>query len=417
MTAYVPRVIDSELGDDLAVMGAVLLEGPKAVGKTATASQVARTVYRLDTDDEVRTLMETDARRVLNAPGPILLDEWQELPTAWNLVRRAVDDQASPGRFILTGSATPRDETRMHSGAGRIARLRMRPMSLAETGHSTREVSIQALLDGETPDASPSTLSIDDLFERMVVGGWPAVSEWNEKRATRWMRNYLTNVAEVDLPALGPRRRPDNIARLLAALGRSVGTPLNRRDLEREVGGDNGPIASETLTHYLSALERLMLVEPLPAWKPHMRSRVQSRVSPVHHFVDPAVGLAALRVSVSGLGDDLRAAGLHFESLVLRDLRVYAQNLGATLSSWRDTRSGREVDVILELPDGRWAAIEIKLGEGATDAAADSLTAFARSVDTSVHRAPAALIVVNAGRFTYRRPDGVVVVPIGVLGP
>lgn len=417
MAGYVPRIIDSELRDDLAVMGAVLVEGPKAVGKTATASQLARTIYRLDTDDEVRALIDTDARRVFNAPGPILLDEWQELPTVWNLVRRAVDDQASPGRFILTGSATPRDDTRMHSGAGRIARLRMRPMSLSETGHSSGEVSVRALLNGEVPDASPSTLSVDALLERMVVGGWPATGEWNERQASRWMQNYLTNVAEVDLPALGPRRRPDNIARLLAALGRAVGTPLNRRDLEREVGGDNGPIASETLTHYLSALERLMLVEPLPAWKPHMRSRVQSRVSSVHHFVDPAVGLAALRVSASGLGDDLRAAGLHFESLVLRDLRVYSQDLGATLSSWRDTRSGREVDVILELPDGGWAAIEIKLGEAATDAAADSLTAFARSVDTSVHRAPSALIVINAGRFAYRRPDGVVVVPIGLLGP
>ncbi len=418
MVTYRARVVDDELAQRMRIMGAVLIDGPKAVGKTQTASRVAKTVYRLDTDDVALAALEAHPDALFSRPTPILFDEWQQSPAIWNLVRRAVDDHDGAGLYLLTGSATPRDTERMHSGAGRISRLRMRPMSLFESGHSDGSVSFAALLAGETPrgDGS-STLTVPELLERVVVGGWPETVDRIEADARIWLRDYLTNLAEVDVPALGPRRKPQNIARLLAALGRAVGTPINRADLEGEVGGDGGAIASETLTNYLSALERLLLVEPLPAWRPHMRSRTRLRTSAVHHFVDPSIGTAALGVGTADLLNDLNAAGFHFESLVIRDLRIYSQALGVQLSSWRDSQSGKEVDAVLELPNGGWAAVEIKLGEGAVDVAAQRLTYFAAKVDVDRHGPPVALIVVTGGRLAFQRKDGVFVVPISQLGP
>lgn len=417
MTEYRSRVVDAELRDRMSVMGAVLVDGPKAVGKTFTASRVAETVLRVDVDRAARAALEVHPEQLFTYSTPILFDEWQEAPELWNLVRRAVDDHDEKGMYVLTGSARPRDDARMHSGAGRISRLRMRPMSLYETGHSNGEISLEALFAGAEPTGAPAQLTVPDVLERTVVGGWPDLLGASERTARTWLSDYRRNLAEVDIPGLGPRRSPENISRLLAGIGRSVGTPLNRSALEVEIGGAGGPIASETLANYLDALDRLMLIESLPAWRPHMRSRTRLRVSPVHHFVDPSLGTAALGVGVNDLLNDLEAAGYHFESLVLRDLRVYSQALDATLSSWRDSQTGAEIDVVLELPNGRWAAFEIKLGEAAADTAAASLLHFAGKVDTARHGDPLALVVITGGRFAYRRADGVDVVPITALGP
>lgn len=417
MTDYRPRVVDGELKRRMAAMGAVLIDGPKAVGKTRTAVEVAASVFRMDVDEAARAALEVAPEQLFSSPAPIVFDEWQETPRLWNLVRRAVDDHDGRGLYVLTGSSRPRDDARVHSGAGRIARLRMRPMTLFETGHSTGEVSLHRLLDGGDPVGASSGLSIDGLLERIVVGGWPDLLDVGEREASLWLSDYLRTLAEVDVPGLGPRRNPGNITRLLAALGRSAATPLNLTSLAKDVGGARGPIASETLANYMDALERLMLIEPVPAWRPHMRSRTRLRASAVHHFVDPSLGTAALGVGTRQLRQDLNAAGLHFESLVMRDLRVYGQSLGAALASWRDSQTGHEVDAVLELPDGRWAGIEVKLGESAADAAAASLLRMAGKIDRERHGEAAALIVVTGGRFSYRRPDGVCVVPITALGP
>ena len=417
MISYRPRVVDAELRDLMGFMGAVLIDGPKAVGKTVTATRVARTVFRMEVDRAARAALETYPDQLFASPTPILFDEWQDTPDIWNLVRRAVDDHSDKGLYLLTGSSRPRDNARLHSGAGRIARLRMRPMSLFESGHSTGAVSLAAILDGAEPSGAPAPLSIPDLIERIVVGGWPETIDLPERAARAWVAAYNRNVVEVDVPALGPRRNPGNLTRLLASLGRGVGTPLRRSAVTIEVGGQNGPIDDKTLTNYLDALDRLMLTEPLPAWQPHMRSRTRLRTTPVHHFVDPSIGVAALGVGTAELLADLEAAGFHFESLGLRDLRVYSQALGATLSCWRDTQLNQEIDAILELPNGRWAGFEFKLGEAQADAAAESLLHMASKVDKARHGEPAALVVVTGGRFAYRRPDGILVVPITSLGP
>lgn len=398
-------------------MGAVLIDGPKAVGKTSTAEQVAQTVLRMDVDRAARAALEIQPDQLFARSTPIAFDEWQEAPELWNLVRRAVDDHDEKGLYLLTGSSRPRDTARMHSGAGRIGRLRMRPMSLYETGHSSGEVSLHHLLQGEDLTGQAAELTVPDLLERIVVGGWPELLNAGEREARIWLSDYRRNLAEVDVPGLGPRRNPPNVQRLLTALGRSAAIPLNRSALAIDVGGSSGPVASETLTNYLDALDRLMLIEPLPAWRPHLRSRTRLRETPVQHFVDPSLGTSALGVGVDDLLRDLEAAGLQFESLVLRDLRVYSQALGATLSSWGDSRTGAEVDAVLELPDGRWAGFEIKLGETAADAGATSLIRFAQKIDVARHGEPLALVVITGGRFVYKRPDGVCVVPITTLGP
>ena len=417
MTSYRPRVADAELQDLMGFMGAVLIDGPKAVGKTVTASQVARTVFRMEVDRAARAALETYPDQLFASPTPILFDEWQDTPDIWTLVRRAVDDHSDKGLYLLTGSSRPRDNARLHSGAGRIARLRMRPMSLFESGHSTGAISLAAILEGGEPNGSPAPLSIPELIERIVIGGWPETIDLPERAARAWVAAYNRNVVEVDVPALGPRRNPANLTRLLASLGRAVGTPLRRSAVTIEVGGQTGPIDDKTLTNYLDALDRLMLTEPLPAWQPHMRSRTRLRTTPVHHFVDPSIGIAALGVGTAELLADLEAAGVHFESLGLMDHRVYSQPHRATQSSWGGTPGNQEIDAILELPNGRWAGFEFKLGEAQADAAAESLLHMTSKVDKDQHGEPAALVVVTGGRFAYRRPDGVLVVPITSLGP
>ncbi|RZT60857.1 hypothetical protein EV140_1382 [Microcella alkaliphila] len=418
MRTYRTRVVDTELAERMRVNGAILIDGPKAVGKTVTASQVAKTVFRMDVDGSAQAALDADPSILFGSPRPILFDEWQETPELWNLVRRAVDDRDGVGHFLLTGSARPRDDARLHSGAGRIGRLRMRPMSLCESGHSTGEVSLATIFDDPLDHGvQGSGLAVTDVFERIVVGGWPELVNAGEREARVWLADYLRTVAEVDVPAMGPRRNPTNIGRLFAALARVVGGPINRSATAADVGGARGPIDERTLGHYLEVIERLMLIEPLEAWAPHMRSRTRLRTSAVHHFVDPSLGVAALGVGVADLTRDLEAAGFHFESLVIRDLRVYSQQLGARLSSWRDTQLNREVDAVIELPDGRWAAVEVKLGEGRVDEAAATLLSMARKVDHDRHGEPSALLVITGGRYGYRRPDGVTVVPITALGP
>jgi uncharacterized protein len=414
--AYLPRIADRELAERLRVMGAVLIEGPKACGKTATASQVANTTVRFDEDPAARAQAALDPLSLFSGEPPILFDEWQVEPEIWNRVRRQVDDHAEKGRFILTGSARPRDDVHRHSGAGRFSVMQMRPMSLFESGHSTGLISLGALLDGEPQTGLGTHLSFDELLRRIVIGGWPGLVGAEEEFARDWLDDYLRQVVEVDLPEMGIRRNPGNLRRLLESLGRAVGQPAKLAELASDVGGANGPVAHETLTRYLDALTRLRLTDDSAAWRPHMRSRTRLRSAPVRYFVDPSVGTAALNVGSAELKRDPRATGFHFEALVIRDLRVYAQLHRGQVDSWRDA-NGNEVDAIVTARDSRWAAFEVKLNPREIDAAAASLLRFAANVDTDRHQEPACLGVITSTGVGGRRPDGVQVIPIGALGP
>lgn len=416
MATYLPRIADLELEQRLGYIGAVLIDGPKACGKTATASRHAQTVIRLDEDQTARTWVRLAPERLFEGPTPILFDEWQVEPTIWNKVRRQVDDRDGKGLFILTGSATPTDDATRHSGAGRFSVMKMRPMSLFESGHSNGEMSLASLLGGERQTGLGTHLSFDELLQRIVIGGWPELIGVDETGARRWLRDYLSNIVEVDIQKLGSRRDPANLRRLLESLGRSVGQAVKAIELAKDVGGEDGPIAKETLSAYLTALDRLHLLDNSPAWLPHMRSRARLRTAPVRYFVDPSLGPAALGIGTSELMTDLNALGLHYEALVIRDLRIYAQPLDARVESWRDA-SGHEVDAVVSIGPNKWGAFEVKLSPDAVDEAAAALLRFKANVDTSRHGEPACLGVITSTGAGGLREDGVHVIPIGCLGP
>lgn len=416
MDGYLPRVADSELKERLRIAGAVVIEGPKACGKTSTASRVARTVFRLDADDSVRLGAMLAPDRMFANPTPILFDEWQLEPSLWNRIRHEVDSRGERGLYVLTGSSTPNDDARRHSGAGRFGVMQMRPMSLFESGHSTGDMSLTALVGGHEVTGDGRALDFETLVRCIVAGGWPAMIADRERDARSWLADYLAQIVEVDVPALGSRRNPRGLRRLFASLARSMGQATKASELARDVGGADGPAAPETIRLYLDALERLHLIEDSPAWAPHMRSRTRLRSAAVRYLVDPSLGAAALRVGSDALIADPRALGFFFEGLVMRDLRIYAQPAGAQVFSWRDA-NGNEVDAIIDWGDGRWAAAEVKLNPAAVDEGARSLRRFVASVDRGFHGEPAFTAVVTGGGFGGRRPDGVFVVPIGALGP
>lgn len=413
---YRPRVADAELASRLAATGAVVIDGPRGCGKTETARQAAASEVRLDVDDEARAAGLLAPALLLEGDRPRLIDEWQLVPAIWNQVRREVDATGGrPGQFILTGSAVPADDVTRHSGALRFSRLRMRPMSLVEAGYSTGDISLKDLLDGAEPRAVDPGLTINDLAERITVGGWPNLQDRTIDEALIALRGYLEETRRVDLARVdGIARDPENVARVLRSLARNVATVASARAIAADVGGAEGPIDHHTVLGYLAALSRLFVVEDLPAWSPALRSRTILRGAPTRHFVDPSLGVAALGTRPDRLLRDVETLGFLFESLVVRDLRIYAQALDASVFHYRDS-TDLEADAIVERRDGAWAAFEVKLGQGAVDRAAEALLRVAARVDPEKHGKPAVLAVITGWGYGYRRPDGVAVIPIGAL--
>ncbi len=414
--AYRKRIVESELARKLASTGAVVIEGPKACGKTATARQVAASEVLLDVDAAARQAISIDPALVLGGKTPRLIDEWQVEPAIWNHIRRAVDDRAKPGQFILTGSAVPADEITRHGGAGRLTRLRMRPMTLAETGHSTGEVSLNDLLHGKPPRSPDPGLTIAGIAERIAAGGWPGLLDRSLDESLQAVRDYLEEICRVDMGRVGERRHdPERVGRLLRSLARNQATYASVSTLAADTGGGEGPIKEETAQEYLATLGRLMIIEDLLPWAPHLRSKSRVRSAPKRLFVDPSLAVAALRATPKRLLQDLNLLGFLYEALVIRDLRVYAQAVDAQVLQYRDN-TGLEVDAIVETADGRWAAFEIKLGSGMADEGAANLLKFSQRVDIAKCGKPSALAVIAGSGYGYVRPDGVAVIPVGALG-
>lgn len=412
---YHKRFNDNALAERLQSSGAVLIEGVRGCGKTETAKQIAASVVRFDADEQVRIKMEIDPGSVLIGAVPRLLDEWQEYPQIWNYVRREVDDRKQKGQFILTGSATPDDNVRRHSGAGRFSIIKMRPMSLFEKGWSTGEVKLSFLMYGEVPVSESVPFNIGELAEKITLGGWPGLIDESAVAGLRFVSDYVSLIAEADLSRVSDKRRdPYKVMSLIQSLARNISTEAAITALSRDTGGGNGGLDDETTAEYLSALERLMVVDNLPAWNTHIRSSDMLRKSPKRHFADPSLAVGALGLSIDKLTTDLNYFGMLFESLVIRDLRIYAIAGSGKLFHYRDSR-GLEVDAIVEYADGTWGAFEIKLGIGAVDAAANTLLKFAAKIDTKKTKPPAALTVITGNGFAYRRPDGVNVVPLPTM--
>lgn len=414
---YLERIVDSELMAKLGALGGVVIEGPKACGKTVTGQRIAASEVRLDVDPAAREAASLEPPFVLDGAPPRLIDEWQLAPEIWNHVRRAIDDRGLPGQFILTGSSVPTDDIVRHSGAGRLARLRMRPMSLYEKGRSTGRISLSRLLAGETEGSPEAKLTIPEIVDEIVLGGWPGLLERSRGQALTAAANYLDEIRRVDIRAVsGVRRDPVKVGRLLRSIGRNVATHASVATLARDAGGSDGPLNHETVDEYLDGLRRVMVIEDQPAWGVHLRTSHTLRKAAKIHFVDPSLAAAAMRASPERLARDFESLGFLFESMVVRDLRVYSQAGDASVFHYRDS-DGLEVDAIVEARDGRWAAFEIKLGFGQVEEAAASLHKFAGRIDTSRCGPPAALGVIVGSGYGYRREDGIDVIPIGALGP
>ena len=413
--AYVPRIVDAELADRLSSGGAVLIEGPKACGKTETARQVAASEVLLDVDSGAREAASIDPSLILAGDMPRLIDEWQVEPAVWNHVRRWIDDRR--GQFILTGSAVPADDATRHTGAARISRLQMRPMSLFEAGRSSGQVSLAALMAGAPTQAADPGLELSDLIEEVCRGGWPGFREFGLAQARRAVRDYLEEIGRADISRVDAvERDPERVRRLLQSLARNVATRAPITTLAADAAGAGAKLTDNTARGYLVALVRLMIVEDQPAWTPHLRSKSDLRTTPARHFVDPSLAVAALAATPEQLQRDLNLFGLLFESLAVRDLRVYSQAFDGRVKQYRDNK-GVEVDAIVETDDGRWAAFEVKLGQGRVDEGAAALRRFAAKIDTARSGAPSALGVIVGSGYGYVRSDGIHVIPIGALAP
>lgn len=359
---------------------------------------------------------EVVPRRTLDGERPRLIDEWQTVPGLWETARHVVDEGRDVGCFILTGSAQPADDVTLHSGAGRVSRVRMRPMSLAESGESDGSVSLGSLLDGGQCEAAASEITVPDIAEVLCRGGWPRNLGRTSSASQELLESYLDEMARVDLPdASGRSLDAVRVRRLLTSLGRHTATTASLRTLARDVAGDP-PMSWHATAGYMDALQRVYMVEDLPVWPTRLRSRATLQQAPKRHFADPSLAAAVIGAPPGRLLDDVETMGLLFESLVIRDLRIYAEANRARVFHWR-TSYGHEFDAVVERRDGSWLPVEIKLGAARADEAAASLIKSCEHVDPGERGAPVAKLVITATGLGYRRPDGVSVVPITALGP
>ncbi|MCL2032179.1 MAG: DUF4143 domain-containing protein [Methanomassiliicoccaceae archaeon] len=416
---YMSRVVDKELDMLMSLFSAVLIEGPKWCGKTWTAEKhSASAVYLQDTKKREQYLewAKFSPGALLEGDVPLLIDEWQTIPIVWDGIRFEADQRKKKGQFILTGSAAPADGVTMHTGTGRIARMFMRPMSLFESLESNGSVSLRSIFDGmEIKGRSP--LAREDLAFALVRGGWPESVTSKGEGALQYARQYVRSIERSDASRVdGVERDPKRVRKLMLSLARNVSTMVKNKTIMDDIAGKGGEdaISDKTLTSYLNALRRIFATEDLPAWSPDIRSRTALRTSPKCHFVDPSIAAVLLRLSPQGLMKDFRTFGLLFESLCIRDLRVYAQSMEGEVFHYHDG-SDLEVDAVIHLYDGRWGAVEIKMSSHDIDKAVESLMKLRDKVDSEKMGEPSFLMVLTAADIAYRRDDGVYVVPIGCL--
>ena len=414
---YRPRIADSLLREALRASGAVYIQGPKWCGKTWTALQQANSVLMMQDPDQTANYMamaEAKPSLLLDGAVPRLLDEWQMAPVLWDAVRFAVDRRGAQGQFILTGSTKPLDGDVMHTGTGRIARMRMRTMSLFESGDSTGQVSLASLFSGAEPEGIAG-LDVEHLAFVTARGGWPAAVGADEGVGLQQARNYLDAIVETDVSEVdGMSRNPARVRALMRSIARNVAGPASVATLCSDIAGDDESLSPNTVRSYLKALERLFVIEDQPAWMPALRSRTVLRATAKRHFVDPSIAVAALRTSPAGLLKDFNTFGFLFESLCVRDLRIYAQKIGGDVCHYRD-ETGLEADAVVALHDGRWGAFEVKMGQARIDEAAANLLRQKDRIDERKMNPPSFLAVMTGNGYAVRRKDGVCVVPLPCL--
>lgn len=418
---YRPRIIDRQVEEYLSAFGAVCIEGPKWCGKTWTSSYHSKSeIYLGDPagNFQNRQLAELSPALVLEGETPRLIDEWQEVPPLWDAVRYQVDQTARKGQFILTGSATPNHKGILHSGAGRIARLRMRTMSLWESGDSSGKVSLEQLCHGALTPAMTGEVDLKRLIGLIVRGGWPGSLGLSPEQAALLPAQYLDAVIDDDVYRIdGIRRDTQKMRLLLRSLARNESTTATNKTLMRDIKAvDDEDIDANTVAAYLDIFQRLFLTENQPPFSSSIRSSVRVKQAEKRHFADPSLACALLKATPAGLLGNLETLGFLFEALCERDLRIYAESFGAHLYHYQDYKN-QEIDAVIELPGGQWCAFEIKLGANQIDAAADNLLAIQRQIEADPEGKPPAVLCVLCGmaNAAYQRPDGVFVVPITAL--
>ena len=415
MKKYRSRVIDSIIRKKLQSIGGLVLQGSRAVGKTTTAQFHSNSSIRLDESQEIIERASIAPNSILKGETPRLIDEWQIVPSIWNAIRHELDDRGKQGQFILAGSAAPNDDITRHTGAGRFSRLTIRPMTLYESGDSTEQVDFKALFDKTIEIDGYGGPTIEEYAGIIVRGGWPLLINLTPQIASDAMIDYVENLTKVDLRTLKSPPDPIRVNALLKSIARNISTEASLKVLAQDAEISDGSITDETVRKYLDQLSQVYVLEELPAWKTHIRSSIQMRVKPKWHFVDPSIGSAALRVSSDMLLNDLNTLGLFFESMVLRDIRVFADVLDAEVYHYRDS-TNLEVDMIVERKNGEWAAIEVKLGgENAIIDATDSLTKLKNRLTKSKLSQMTSLNIITAGINSYRRPDGINIISLGHL--
>ena len=422
MKEYRARIVDDMLKDKLESKGAVVIEGPKWCGKTTTAMQVAGSILRMDEPSKRETniqMSEIDPGRLLKGKAPRLIDEWQIAPKLWDAARYEVDTRGEEGQFILTGSAVPIESREItHSGTGRFTWLMMRPMSLFESGDSTGEVSLNQLFENPSVIDGMNNLSIEKLAFLICRGGWPHAVGMKEKPALLQADDYYEAVIKSDINrADGVSKNPERVKRLMRSFARNQGTQISNTMLRDDIiSNDTESLNEDTIASYINALKNIFVVEDMPSWNPNLRSKTSIRTSDTRYYVDPSIAVAALGIGPKDLTNDLNTMGLLFETLCVRDLRVYAESIGGNVLHYRD-KSGLECDTVIHLKNGRYGLAEIKLGgQKFIEDAAENLKSLSNKIDTSKMPAPSFLmIVIGIGEFAYKREDGIFIVPIGCL--
>lgn len=418
---YIPRIIDPKIEEYLKTFGAVCVEGPKWCGKTWTSSYHSRShIFIGDPAGgfQNRKLAELSPELILEGELPRLIDEWQEVPPIWDAVRYKVDQNPQKGQFLLTGSATPNHKGILHSGAGRIARLRMRPMSLFESGDSSGDVSLEKLCHGELTPSMTGPVQLRTLTDLIVRGGWPGSLQMPIEQAALLPAEYLNAVIDDDVYRMdGVRRNTTKMRLLLRSLARNESTTATNRTLKNDIREmDDEDIDVETVKEYLDIFERLFILDNQPPFSMGVRSSVRVKQAVKRHFADPSLACSLLKMTSPGLIGDLATLGFLFEALCERDLKIYAESFGGALYHYQDYQN-REIDAVIELPDGLWAAFEIKLGANQIDEAAQNLLTIQQEIRQDSKGKPPGVLCVLCGMSSaaYQRPDGVFVVPITAL--
>ena len=421
MKEYRKRIADDILARKLEGKGAVLIEGPKWCGKTTTAEQIAASILYMDDPEKKEqniSMSELNPKRLLKGETPRLIDEWQLAPKLWDAIRFEVDHRRELGQFLLTGSAVPVDtEEITHSGTGRFTWLTMRPMSLYESGDSTGDVSLKDLFENNTVDGE-SDMTIDRLAFLACRGGWPQAIDMRDDIALDQARDYYDAVVRSDINrADNIQKNAEKVRRLMRSYARNQGSQVPNTVLARDVSAnDEESMSQETVATYLNALRKIFVVEDMPAWNPNLRSKTAIRSSDTRYYVDPSIAAAALGIGPNDLINDLNTFGFIFETLCVRDLRIFADALDGQVYHYRD-KDGQECDAVIHLRNGQYGLIEIKLGgDKLIEEGAQSLKKMESKIDTDKMKAPSFLMVLTGvGGYAYRRKDGVCVVPIGCL--